>query len=86
MDNTVLSYTSTKYIHESNKFLSDLKAIRLQNDPGLRAVYTYITLQNGPCLRTVIPASACRMVQVSKPCRHIDLTMHAYATLINSDF
>ena len=33
-----------------------------------------------------ILASAYRMVQVSKLCRHIDLTMRAYATLINSKF
>ena len=29
---------------------------------------------------------AYRMFQVSQPCRHIDLAMHAYATLTNSEF
>ena len=33
-----------------------------------------------------ILASAYRMVQVSKPCRHIDLIIHAYTTLINTEF
>ena len=32
-----------------------------------------------------ILSSACRMAQVSKPCRHTDLTKHAYETLINSE-
>ena len=31
-------------------------------------------------------ASAYRMVQISKPCRHMTFTMRAYATLINAEF
>ena len=49
-------------------------------------IYLRQTAGMVPVSEHYILASAYRMVQVSKPCRHIDLTKHAYAILIKSEY